>query len=261
MTRQTLPLQGKTVLVPRGKEQAKSFSDLVNSYGGIPVEIPLIAFKPLKETKEIVERLNQLHLYDWIIFTSDITVETFLEFSDHIRKSKLPRIAAIGRKTAGCLTQAGFNVDFIPNEYVAEGFVKEFLSLIEPGIKILIPKGNLARDYICTTLTEKGAFVDEIIIYETFFPEESREQLIERISANNLDILPFTSPSTVDHFMKVIRENNLVQKLDECIISCIGPVTKARIESYGFKIHCEPRIYTVDHMIKSIIEYLIVEDK
>ncbi|MBS4191488.1 uroporphyrinogen-III synthase [Bacillus sp. FJAT-49705] len=261
MTASTLPLQGKTVLVPRGKEQAKSFSDLVNSYGGIPVEIPLIAFKPVKETKEIVEKLNQVHLYDWIIFTSDVTVETFLAFSDHIRKSKLPRIAAIGSKTASCLTQAGFKVDFIPKEYVAEGFVEEFLSLIEPGIKIFIPKGSLARDYICTALTEKGAFVDEIIIYETFFPEESREQLIEGISANKLDILPFTSPSTVDHFMKIVRENNLVQKLDECIISCIGPVTKARIESYGLKIHCEPRIYTVDHMIKSIIEYLNMEDK
>ena len=42
-----LPLQNKKVLVPREKKKVKSFSEMVQKYGGIPVEISLLAFKPM----------------------------------------------------------------------------------------------------------------------------------------------------------------------------------------------------------------------
>ncbi|WNS74482.1 uroporphyrinogen-III synthase [Bacillus sp. DTU_2020_1000418_1_SI_GHA_SEK_038] len=250
------PLKGMSVLVPRGKEHAKTFSNLIKGYGGIPVEIPLIAFKPVNVSEEIIKIINQLHTYDWIIFTSNVTVETFLSFIDSPEKMKLPKIAAIGKRTEACLLKAGIEVDFIPNEYVAEGFVKDFLPIVKAGMNILIPKGNLARNIIYTSLTEKGANVDEVIMYETFFPDESRTKLIEVFSKGKIDILAFTSPSTVDHFMRVMKENQLFHRLENSIISTIGPITKDRIKSYGLDVHCEPAIYTSDHMLESIIEYV-----
>ncbi|MEH7522364.1 uroporphyrinogen-III synthase, partial [Bacillus sp. JJ1503] len=228
-----LPLKGMSVLVPRGKEQAKTFSSLVKGYGGIPVEIPLIAFKPVDISDEIMKILHQLHTYDWIVFTSNVTVETFLSFIDSPEKMKLPKIAAIGKKTEACLLHAGIKVDFIPREYVAEGFVKDFLPLVKAGMNILIPKGKLARNIIYTALTEKGANVDEIIMYDTFFPDESRVKIVEAFSDGIIDILAFTSPSTVDHFMRVMKESQLFHRLENSIISCIGPITKDRIISYG----------------------------
>jgi len=256
MTAPTLPLNGKTVLVPRGKGQAKSFSDLIESYGGIPVEIPLIAFKPVDASDELLAIMKQLHTYDWIIFTSNVTVETFFSFIDNQKEKINSKIAVIGKKTASCLTNLGIKVDFTPNVYVAEGFVEEFLPFIQPGMKVLIPKGNLARDYICTSLLEKGAIVDEIVIYQTFFPEESRALLKERLTKKSLNILTFTSPSTVDHLMDVVRENNLYHELDDCIIGCIGPITTERAEYYRLPVHSSPDVYTVHHMLKSIITYL-----
>ncbi len=251
-----LPLKGMSVLVPRGKEQAKTFSNLIKGYGGIPVEIPLIAFKPVEITDEITKIIHQLHTYDWIIFTSNVTVETFLSFIDSPETMELPKIAAIGNKTEACLLNAGIKVDFIPREYVAEGFVKDFLPHVKAGMNILIPKGKLARNIIYTALTEKGANVDEIIMYDTFFPDESRTKLAKVYSEGIIDILAFTSPSTVDHFMRVMKEDELFHRLENSIISCIGPITKDRIISYGLNVHCEPAIYTTDHMLESIIEYI-----
>ncbi len=40
-------------------------------------------------------------------------------------------------------------------------------------------------------------------------PEESLEKLAKMLAADELDILMFTSPSTVDHFMKVVKEYKL----------------------------------------------------
>ena len=256
MTSPALPLSGKTVLVPRGKGQAKSFSDLIESYGGNPVEIPLIAFKPVESTDEIQMLIKRLHTYDWLILTSNVAVETFFSFIKLTEETRLPKIAVIGKKTESCIKKLGLEVAFTPKEYVAEGFVEEFLPYIEPGMKVLIPKGNLARDYICTSLSANGAIVDEVVIYQTFFPEESKQLLKEMLANKSINILTFTSPSTVDHFMDVVKEYNLHHSLEDCVIGCIGPITVERAKYYELKVHSAPEVYTVHHMLKSIISYI-----
>jgi uroporphyrinogen-III synthase len=252
---ENLPLMGKRVLVPRGKTEAKSFSTLVEKYGGVPMEIPLIAFQPIQPSKSLQEKLDLLYTYNWIIFTSNVTVETFLTFYKN-QKMPMPKIAVIGVRTAAILEKKGFKVDFVPDEYVAEGFVREFLPLIQVGMKILIPKGNLARDYIAESLRSAGVFVDEMIVYKTYLPEDSKQKLLTSLVENQLDILTFTSPSTVDHFMEVINENHLEKKLEKCLIACIGPVTKDKIESVGLKVDVSPDKYTVEHMLKGIVVHI-----
>ncbi|MBT2688107.1 uroporphyrinogen-III synthase [Bacillus sp. ISL-47] len=255
MTRSS-PLKGMTVLVPRGKKQAQAFSKLVKNYGGIPVEIPLIAFMPLRNPKALSEARKRIHIYNWVIFTSKIAVEAFFEDYKMPVNKPLPKIAVIGEKTQKCLSDKGLNADFIPREYVAEGFVEDFLPFVEKGTKVLIPKGNLARDYIATALSEKGAEVNEIIVYKTVFPKESIALLQKQLSGKGLDILTFTSPSTVDHFMGAIGELGYQDSVKNSLISCIGPVTKERAEAYGLNVHAVPEEYTVHSMLESIIAYL-----
>ncbi|PWW19666.1 uroporphyrinogen-III synthase [Cytobacillus oceanisediminis] len=250
------PLKGMTVLVPRGKKQAQAYSKLVKNYGGIPVEIPLIAFMPIRNPEVFSAARKRIHTYDWVIFTSKTAVEAFFENYKMNFNKIIPKIAVIGEKTRKCLADKGIKADFIPREFVAEGFVEDFLPFVEKGTKVLIPKGNLARDYIAAALSEKGAEVDEIIVYKTFFPEESIDLLKKQLSGKGIDILTFTSPSTVDHFMGAIKELGYLDSIKGSLISCIGPVTKERAEAYGLQVHAVPEEYTVYSMLKSIIAYL-----
>jgi uroporphyrinogen-III synthase len=248
-------LQNKTVMIPRGKSHAKSFSELVARYGGIPVEIPLIAFRPVAANEHLREVLKNLHTYDWIIFTSNVTVETFFSFMKSISE-KLPKIAVIGEKTRQEIESRGAEVSFTPEHYVAEGFVEEFSLFIKEGARILIPKGNLAREYIAASLMKQGATVDEVVIYETYLPDESREKLVQMLRNGSLDILTFTSPSTIDHFMEVVVENQLHNQIRQSLVACIGPVSKRKAEEWGLTVHAAPEKYTVEEMLKSIIEYV-----
>lgn len=250
-----LPLQNKKVLVPREKKQVKSFSKIVQKYGGIPVEIPLLDFKPIGLTKEIEGVIQNLNQYDWVIFTSNVTVETFFSFTKKVI-TPFPKIAAIGTKTAKVILERGLQVEFIPTEFVAETFVTEFLPYVQEGTRVLIPKGNLARSFISEGLKSIGAIVDEVIVYETYFPIESKSVLTQKIIHHELDVVPFTSPSTVDHFMEVIIENGLTDKLSTFTFACIGPVAKKRAESYGLNVEIVPTIYTVEEMVKAIANYL-----
>jgi uroporphyrinogen-III synthase len=251
----SLPLLDKKVLVPRGKGQAASFSRLVKKYGGIPVEIPLIAFRPIQKNERLTQCLDKLGTYDWIIFTSNVTVETFFSFVGEVGND-FPKIAVIGKKTAQVLKERGFEVDFVPSAYVAEVFVDEFLPYVGSGSRVLIPKGNLAREYIADSLMEAGALVDEVVIYETYMPEESRAKLAGLLAGGELDVLTFTSPSTVDHLMEVVASSGLESRLRDCIIGCIGPVTEKRLREYGLQVHAAPEEYTVEGMLKSTIAYL-----
>jgi uroporphyrinogen-III synthase len=128
--------------------------------------------------------------------------------------------------------------------------------MVPSGSTVLIPKGNLAREYISASLSNHGVLVDEIVIYETYMPEDSREKLAKMLAEDEIDILMFTSPSTVDHFMSVVKEYQLESHIERCVISCIGPVTEKKLRAFGLPVHVSPTEYTVKEMIVSTIEYL-----
>ncbi|WP_419956015.1 uroporphyrinogen-III synthase [Neobacillus niacini] len=251
-----LGLKDKKVLVPRGAGQAKSFSQLVEKYGGISIEIPLIAFRPIELTAQLQHAMNEIDTYDWIVFTSNVTVETFFSFYKNKNHNSFPKIAVIGKKTEEVLLDRGLKAEFVPSAYVTEVFTDEFLPIVPTGSKVLIPKGNLAREYISTSLSNRGVLVDEIVIYETYMPEDSTNKLAKMLSNDELDILMFTSPSTVNHFMSVVKKYKLEKHIERCVISCIGPVTEKRLLASGLPVHVSPEQYTVNDMIKSTIQFL-----
>jgi uroporphyrinogen-III synthase len=99
-----------------------------------------------------------------------------------------------------------------------------------------------------------------VVIYETYMPDESRVRLAAMLAENQLDILTFTSPSTVDHFMDVVKEYRLDDRLKNCLIGCIGPVTEKKLLAYGLTVHASPKVYTVKEMINSMIAYFDMEE-
>lgn len=249
------PLQNKQVMVPRAEEQAGAFSRLVERYGGIPVEIPLIAFRPVPLTEKSLSTIKNIHNYDWIVFTSNVTVNTFLSHQE-VNAELFPKVAAIGEKTRQVLREHGIHVDFMPSEYTAEGFVQEFLKFVKPGTNVIIPKGNLARELIAASIKQQGGRAEELVIYETYMPEKAQTRLTSLLKENQLDILTFTSPSTVDHFINTVREHSLAAAIEGKVVACIGPVTKRRAEKAGLTVHVCPEKYTVEEMLKDIVKLL-----
>ena len=83
---------------------------------------PVIRIEPLE-----VEEFEA----DWIIFTSQTTVEILSPFP---LRNKV--IFAVGEKTAEALRNAGFPVDFIPKEETQEGLIALLETMPLKGKKI-----------------------------------------------------------------------------------------------------------------------------
>ncbi|PKG21672.1 uroporphyrinogen-III synthase [Niallia nealsonii] len=252
------PLKGKRILIPRSKKQAASLVKKVEAYGGIAIEIPLLAFKDVAIPLDVQRKCTEASYYEWFVFTSSNGVRAFFQQLPNFQQKTI-KIAAIGEKTTKALREYGISVHFIPSEYVAETFVEEFLPVLKSNDKVLIVKGNLARDYLYTTLKTTQSQIEEIIVYKTYFPQESEELLSKKLVAHKLDVLIFTSASTVDHFMFVIDKYKLHHQLKDCTIVSIGPVTKDRLSYYQLEADVMPNNYTVDSMIESLGSYFTMK--
>ncbi|MGW6193484.1 uroporphyrinogen-III synthase [Bacillus cereus] len=244
-------LAGKIVLITRAQHQAKQMSVAVKERSGIPLEIPLLRMEGTSH-RQIQRITRQLHLYDWVIFTSKNGVAFFL---DGLKK-KIPltiKIAAVGVKTKLELEKRGYQVDFVPTSFVAEVFAEEFVRKLSGNECILFPKGNLARDVIPVKLREFGIFLDELIVYGTKVNVEKKQELITALKLGEVNIITFTSPSTVDSFVRLLEGTNWREWTKKCTIACIGPITEKEALLY-FPHVIVPKEYTVEALLQCICE-------
>jgi uroporphyrinogen-III synthase len=249
-----LPLTGKSILVTRGKDQAKEFSTLIKEAGGIPIEIPLISFKLPDNQSEVRQTIKSIDTYDWLVFTSKNGVKFF--FDVYSREKPLPKIAAVGAKTEAALKEYGYIPEVVPSDYVAEGLICALEPLINKDDSILLARGNLSRSILATELSKKCGNVHDLIIYDTVENNNEKQKLIELLSTGQLDVLTFTSSSTVTSFLKLVNGTAWREWIQNLIIACIGPVTKQALEVAKMEIHVCPNTYTTEDMLLEITNYM-----
>ncbi|WAA11597.1 uroporphyrinogen-III synthase [Fervidibacillus halotolerans] len=247
-------LEGKNCLIMRDPSQANSLIEGLKNYGANPILVPLISFRKRELTKREQMYLQQLSKYDWLVFTSQNGVKFFLEYVEkhHLSIPKQINVAAVGKKTSKYLEERGIRVDFIPKHFTGKTLAEDMKTFIRQGMKICVIKGNLAKSIVRDELNQLGAFVDELIIYETVFPEENRKGLLEKMSQLDDGVLIFTSPSTVEHFWNILSENGKLEQIHGKWIASIGPVTKEALESYGMPVHICPDEFTIEGLIREI---------
>ncbi|KEK26388.1 uroporphyrinogen-III synthase [Bacillus gaemokensis] len=242
-------LVGKTVLITRAQHQVRQMSTAVKKKGGIPLEIPLLHMEGVFQ-REFQNVSQQLHLYDWIIFTSKNGVSFFLDGFCK-RMPSTVRIAAVGVKTGQELKKRGYQVHFVPTAFVAETFAEEFIRELNGAERILFPKGNLARDVIPKKLREFGILLEELVVYETKTNDKKQQELVTALESGKIDFVTFTSPSTVTSFVKLLEGTNWREWIKKCTIACIGPITEQEARYY-FADVIIPEKYTVESLIQCI---------
>ncbi|PLT32375.1 uroporphyrinogen-III synthase [Bacillus sp. V5-8f] len=252
------PLKGYNVLVTRGKEQSESLNRIIAANGGNSYAVPLIDFVLPKDPSAVKKYIVHLDEFDWLVFTSQNGVKFFFELAEqtpHI--GNMPKIAVIGVKTKQALAEWGYQADFMPDEFVAEAFTKQFNQHLQQSDKVLVAKGNLARSVISESINRSGADCKEVIVYETILPEASEPKLAELLRNRKIDIVTFSSSSTVNHFVEVVKKHDLQTEARDLIVVCIGPVAKKTAENLGLVVHVYPDMeYTAKAMIESLIHYL-----
>ncbi|MFC1614286.1 uroporphyrinogen-III C-methyltransferase [Gemmatimonadota bacterium] len=258
------PLFGKTILVTRAREQASELSQALVEYGARVIEMPAIRISESPEPEKITATVDRLDEYDWIIFTSLNGVERFIHYLRDAGKDvrvfgQRASLCAIGPATRAALEANGLRVDLMPELYVAESVVEALQNRGElKGKKILLPRAAVARQVIPEILRGLGAEVDELAVYSTEIEApENLNQVVDDLKEGRIDVITFTSSSTVKNFVRLVGESTVEGMHEKTIAASIGPVTADTAEQQGIKTNIMPSAYTIKGLAAAIRDYYL----
>ena len=258
---ETSPLFGKGVVITRPEGQAAEFADLLYREGVRVIYFPTITIVPPEDHDELDRAIENLESYRWVIFTSANGVRFFFnrlrERGRDIRDLKGIRICTIGPATSAALERRGITVDVVPRDFISEGVVEALKGQDMAGAKVLLPRAGEARDVIPAGLKELGADVDVVTVYRTVGSGRDGEELKKMIDDGMVDVISFTSPSTVNNFVDIM---GMDYRLPGTIkIACIGPVTGDAAEKAGFPVHIMQGPYVIAGLVEAMREYFLKE--
>lgn len=201
-------LTGVRVLVTRPVEQAEELCRLIEAQGGIAVRFPTIAITATNHTQEIQQRLTHLDAVDWLIFVSRNAVNFALKANNGKITLNKTRIAAIGKATAEALNNVGLNVDLIPSL----GFDSEALLMMPElqevkGQSVLIVRGIGGREMLADVLTERGAMVEYLAVYQRIMPNVNDEEICQLLTEQRLNILTATSGEILENLLMMVTKS------------------------------------------------------
>ena len=117
-----------------------------------------------------------------------------------------------------------------------------------------MPRASVAREILPNTLHEMGAIIDVVPAYQTILPESFESDFLKRLDEGSIDVITFTSSSTVTNFLDRLNKEHH-EKLNKIVVACIGPITQKTAENRGLKVTIVPSQYTVTGLISAIEDY------
>jgi uroporphyrinogen III methyltransferase/synthase len=252
-------LIGKRILITRAREQSGEFVAGLKKMSAEVIEFPTIEIVPPSSWKTLDRAIAQLKSYDWILFTSVNGVNFFFqrlrERAKDRRSLSGSKICAIGPATAEQLKKMRVHVDYIPEEFIAESILRGFEKMEVRGKRILLARAKKARDILPEGLRGMGAEVDIAEAYRTVIPGGGAKRLKQLLETGKIDMITFTSSSTVSHFIDLLKKVGLKKLLQGVAIACIGPITAQTAMEYGMKVEIQPKEHTIPGLTKAIVEY------
>jgi uroporphyrinogen III methyltransferase/synthase len=251
------PLTGRVVLVTRAREQAGAFAELLEAAGARVLLVPTIAIEPPHSWAPLDAALAGD--FRWVVFTSVNGVAMVRRRVEATGRGRdlleHARLAAIGPATAGALRDWGLVAEVVPGEYVAEGLVGCLRPLLARGETVLLPRAAETRDLLVRELTELGARVTEVAAYRTRAAGEQAGALREALADGGVDVVTFTSSSTVRSFCALFGTAELPRLLSGVTVACIGPITRATADGCGLATQIVPGDYTIPGLARAIVAY------
>ncbi|MFH2011854.1 MAG: uroporphyrinogen-III C-methyltransferase [Pseudomonadota bacterium] len=258
---ETKPLFGKKIIVTRARSQASEFTNLLREYGAEPIEFPIIEVRPPLSFDTLDKAIDNLEKYDWLILTSVNGVRFFFERlrtrGRDVRDLKGIKICAIGPRTAGDIEKSGINIDFVPDEYKAEAILEGLKKIGIEGKNILLPRAEEAREILPEEIRKSGGNIDVVIAYKNVKPLEDKETIKGLLKEGIIDVITFTSSSTVKNFAEMFERDELLSLIKGITVASIGPITAETAKKLGIKTDIMPENYTIPDLTYAIIDYYL----
>jgi len=252
------PLHGRRILITRARHQVDPLRRHLADLGASVVEIPTIEIRPMPIDERVRRAIAGLGGTALVIFASANAVDIFfrmlLASGSDARALHASKLCAIGQETAESLEARGLRPELVTSEYTAEGLANALEGWEMEGMRVLVPRAEVARDALPALLAQRGAQVEILPVYQAVCPPETGAALLQLFSAEGADVITFTSSSTVANFVRAFPDDRLPAVLGDAEIACMGPVTADTARKLGLKVGIIAREYTIQGLVQAIVE-------
>jgi uroporphyrinogen III methyltransferase/synthase len=253
------PLFGRRIVVTRSREQASDLVSALSELGAECLECPTIRVAPPEDCAPLDGAIAELPQTHWVVFTSVNGVRFFFErlfaLGRDVRDLGRVRTAAIGPATAAALRRFGLNSDLVPESYRAESIVAAFRREELQGRRVLLPRALEARQVLPEKLAAMGAVVREVPAYRTLAGEGDGGRLERALAEGPIDLVTFTSSSTVRNFKALAAGAGLGARVAQTPAACIGPITADTAAALGFDVRVTADTYTIPGLVAAVTAY------
>jgi uroporphyrinogen III methyltransferase / synthase len=252
---ETKPLFGKRVVVTRAREQASQLVELFTESGANVLQFPTIEIVPPASWSSLDAMIDGT--YKLLVFSSVHGVRNFFERLHAKKKDARSlsgvRIAAVGDTTAAELRAHGVIPDLVPEKFQSSALLP-LLESDQHGMRTGVVRAEEGSDDLINELRRRGGDVDLGVAYRNVAVENDLGELRELIANNAIDVVTFTSASTVDNFFAPLSPEERAKVFDRAMIASIGPVTSEAIRKYGRGPDVESKQASVQALHDAVLE-------
>ena len=243
-----LPLKGREIVVTRPRERMGALSEKLRALGAAVTEYPCIETVERVENPALDQAMDHLAQYRYLVFTSpagpEIFMKRLLARGRDARALAGLKIAAIGSKTAHVLMRFGLKADLVPAVYDSDHLAEAMAEVAGP---VLLCRASRGSDALPKIFSAKGIPFDDIPCYDTRYETPDAATILPLLARDTL--VTFTSASTVEGFVKSLRDVDLSHVLGVCI----GEKTAEKARGYGIAVRVA-REATIESLINCIKE-------
>lgn len=230
----TAPMQGRLAVIARAddREMEQLFASLNPTilYLGLDpkhfhepchlIHYPVIAPVVRSVEAKIFATLDSI---THILFTSQQAVHFFFShLAASGKRMGKQTLVAIGKVTALALEEQGQKADWISPVETQEGLVQLLETKSLEGAYFLLPRSSRARSILIDFFENKRVRYLAFDLYDTLIKQNGSPPDLTQI-----DEIIFTSPSTVEGFIKIFGQLPKTK-----ILRAIGPITQAALDLY-----------------------------
>ncbi|HEX6179567.1 MAG TPA: uroporphyrinogen-III C-methyltransferase [Thermoanaerobaculia bacterium] len=231
---ETKPLFGRRVVVTRAREQASKLVELLVDSGASVLQFPTIEITPPESWDSLDSVIDGR--YDLVVFTSVNGVRAYFDRlysnGEDARVLAGSLIAAVGDTTAAELRNRGIIPDLIPDKFQSNALLP-MLETDQRGVRTAVIRAAEGSNDLIDELRRRGGHVDLGVAYRTIAVESELAELRALIATKAIDVVTFTSGSTVEHFFSRLTPEERAQVFEQSMIASIGPQTTEAIRRYG----------------------------
>ncbi len=202
------PLAGRRILVTRAHAQYATTAQQITDMGGIPIPFPCLEVHTLDASLQ--HAWAQVPQASDILFTSVNGVQAVQQACpDNLAICFAnQRIAAVGKRTAQALMDAGMSVHIMASNASQQGLIAAYHEAGLPQ-NLLFFRAQEGSNLLASTLQASGVRVTTIPCYQTICPNEGCDDIRQQLAQQTIDAVLLGSAKTAQHYVQRVQQAEL----------------------------------------------------